>query len=51
MKPFEQRLFDRTEERLLTGLGEARLADARGEGGELGMEGVRSLSEAVTGGP
>jgi tetratricopeptide (TPR) repeat protein len=48
MKPFEQRLFDRTQERLLASLGEVRLAEARAEGQQLAMEGVHSLSQAVT---
>jgi predicted ATPase/DNA-binding SARP family transcriptional activator len=50
MKPFEQRLFDRTRERVLASLGEERLAEARAEGEQLALEGIRALSEAVTGG-
>ena len=49
MKPFEQRLFDRTEERLLAGLGETRLADARAEGGQLAVDGVLELAQTVAG--
>ena len=50
MKPFEQRLFDRTRERLLASLGEVRLAAACAEGEQLAVDGVRSLSQAVTDG-
>jgi tetratricopeptide (TPR) repeat protein len=51
MKPFEQRLFDRTEERLLARLGEAPLGDAQAEGRGLPIDGVRALSEAVASWP
>ncbi len=49
MKPFEQRLFDRTRERLLSSLGEERLAEALVAAGQLAVDDVRSLSQAVVG--
>ena len=47
MKPFEQRLFDRTRERLLDALGPARLEAARVEGQLLGPGDVLSLARAL----
>ena len=49
MKPFEQRLFDRTQGRLLESLGEERLVEAIREGEHLEMDGVYSLSQTVAG--
>jgi predicted ATPase/DNA-binding SARP family transcriptional activator len=49
MKPFEQRLFDRTERRLLASLGEERLSEARAGGEELTNEGILALTRSVTG--
>ena len=49
MKPFEQRLFDRTQGRLLESLGEERLVEAIREGEHLEMDGVHSLSQTVAG--
>jgi hypothetical protein len=50
MKPNEQRLFDRTEERLLIALGEQGLADALGDGERLETAGILALSQVVASG-
>ncbi len=47
MKPFEQRLFDRTRDRLLETLGAARLEKARGEGAQLRSDEVVALARTL----